>query len=164
MKRTGSCSMAPMLPLAKSFLEEWPCAGRFDGEWGGAAMVAISPRALSRATSPLLALEGDYGLQMECLWKQVYQSDADRSIPGWLQRAEVAGEGGGVAGDINKPSRPNGGEALADISAEAGTWRVDDNEVGSGSGRRLEEEQCVLCDALVPGPVEIAGEIRGGSW
>src|ERR1700761_8883887 len=119
VKRTGSCSMAPMLPLAKSFLEEWPCAGRFDGEWGGATMVAISPRALSRATSPLRALEGDYGLQMECLWKQVYQGDGDGSIPGWLQRPEVAGEGGRVAGDVDDLARSNGGESLADLGAEA---------------------------------------------
>ena len=127
-------------------------------------MVAISPGALNRATVLLRALDGDYGLQMECLWKQIYQGDSDGSIPGWLQRAEVAGEGGRVAGNVDDPSRPNGGESLADLGAQAGARRVDDDEVGSGSGGRLEEEQCVLCDALVPGPVEIAGEIRGGCW
>src|ERR1700751_2076942 len=107
-------------------------------------MVAISPGALSRATGLLRALEGDYRLQMECLWKQVYQGDGDRSIPGWLQRADVAGEGGGVAGDVDDLARPTGSKSVADPGAQASARRVDHNEVGSRGGRRLEEAQCFL--------------------
>ena len=99
-------------------------------------MVAMNPRALMPRPLRSNALEGGHGLQMECLWEQVYQGEGDGSIPGWLQRAEVAGEGGGIAGDVDDPAWLNGGEALADFSAEAGARRVDYDQVGA---RRLAE-------------------------
>ena len=59
---------------------------------GGASVVAmsLSPESCHR---PSNAFEGDDGLQMECLWEQVYQCEGDGSIPGWLQRAAGHGRG-----------------------------------------------------------------------
>ena len=73
--------------------------------------------ALSRAISFLLAFECGDGLQMECLWKQIYQGESDGSIPGWLQRAQVAGEGRGVAGNVDNLARLHGGQPVADVAA-----------------------------------------------
>jgi hypothetical protein len=54
---------------------------------------------------------------MECLWEQVYQGESDGSIPGWLQRAQIAGEGGGIAGNVNDLARLYGGKLVADVAA-----------------------------------------------
>jgi hypothetical protein len=54
---------------------------------------------------------------MECLWKQIYQGESDGSIPGWLQRAQVAGEGRRVAGNVDNLARLHGGEPVADVAA-----------------------------------------------
>jgi hypothetical protein len=89
-------------------------------------MVAISPRALSRATVLYVRSRVTTVSRWNVCGNR-YQGDGDGSIPGWLQRAEVTGEGGRVAGDIDDPGRPNGGEALADPGAEAGTRRIDDD-------------------------------------
>jgi hypothetical protein len=76
---------------------------------------------------------------MECLWEQVYQGEGDGSIPGWLQCAQVPGEGGGIAGDIDDLAWLNDREALADISAETGTRRIDYDEVWLLRRGRFEE-------------------------
>ena len=94
-------------------------------------MVAISAGALSRATGLLRALEGDYGLQMECLWKQVYQGEGNGSIPGWLQRAEVPGQRRWVAGDVDDLAWLKGSEALADLRAQASAGWVHNDQVWS---------------------------------
>jgi hypothetical protein len=109
---------------------------------------------------------------MECLWEQVYQGEGNRSIPGWLQRPEVAGEGCGVAGDVDDLAWLNGGEALADFCTEASTRRVNYDEVWAPGWRRFEEAEGVHGyalgryafgrDAFVTGAVEIASEIGGG--
>ena len=96
---------------------------------------------------------------MECLWEQVYQGEGDGSIPGWLQRAQVAGEGGGVAGDVDDLAWLHGREALADLRAETGARRVDYDQVWLLRWGRFEEVEGVLCDALVPVAVEVAGEV-----
>src|ERR1700749_1706715 len=91
---------------------------------------------VSRSPEPchrlLRAFEGGHGLQMECLWEQVYQGEVHGSIPGWLQRMQVAGEGGGVAGDVDDLLRLDVSDALADFRTETGTWRVHYDEVWAG--------------------------------
>jgi hypothetical protein len=66
---------------------------------------------------------------MKGLWEQVYQGQSDGSIPGWLQCAQIAAEGGRVAGDIDDLVRLRGGKALADLGAKPGARRVDYHEV-----------------------------------
>jgi hypothetical protein len=71
---------------------------------------------------------------MECLWEQVYQGEGDGSIPGWLQRSQIAGEGGGVTGDVDDLAWLHGCKPLADFGTEAGSWRVHHDEIGMRSG------------------------------
>ena len=96
---------------------------------------------VSRSPEPchrlLRAFEGGHGLQMECLWEQVYQGESDGSIPGWLQRAEVPGEGGGGARDVNDLRRLNGCQAPGDVCAKPCTRRIDDDQCGTLCWRRL---------------------------
>ena len=99
---------------------------------------------------------------MECLWEQVYQGEGHGSIPGWLQRMQVAGKGGGVAGDVDYLLRLDVSDALADFCTETGTWRVQHDEIWSCGWRRLKEAERVLHDSFVSGAVEIVGEIGGG--
>ena len=120
-------------------------------------MVAMNPRALETVVRRSSAFEGGHGLQMECLWKQVYQGEGNGSIPGWLQRTQVAGQGGGVAGDVDDPGWLNGREALADLCAETSTRRIDYDEVWLLRWGRFEEVEGVLGDALVSLAME-AGE------
>ena len=90
--------------------------------------MSLSPESCHR---PLNAFEGDDGLQMECLWEQVYQCEGDGSIPGWLQRAQVTGEGCRIAGDIDDLRRADGGQALTDLRAQARPGRIDNDQVGT---------------------------------
>src|ERR1700761_9058781 len=100
---------------------------------------------------------------MESLWEQVYQGEGHGSIPGWLQRMQVAGEGGGVAGDVDDLHRLDVSDALADFCTETGTRRVQYDEVWACDWRRLKEAERVLHDSFVSGAVEIAGEIGRGA-
>jgi hypothetical protein len=101
---------------------------------------------------------------MECLWKQVYQGESDGSIPGWLQRAQVAGEGGGIAGNVDDLARLYGGKLVADVAAQTCAWRVDYDEIGSLGGRRLEEAKGVPRYVLVGRATEVVNEIGRGRW
>lgn len=143
-KRTGSRSIAPMLRFAANcwFLRR----GRFVLR-GGASVVAmaLSPEPCPPCSS---AFEGDDGLQMKCLWEQVYQRNCEGSIPGWLQRTQVTGEGGGIAGDIDDLRRSEGGQPLADLCPQTGARRVCDHQIGPRGRRGLQETQCVCRDAF----------------
>ena len=99
---------------------------------------------------------------MKSLWEQVYQGEGYGSIPGWLQRTQVAGEGGGVAGDVDNLLRLDVSDALAGFCTETGTWRVQYDEVWACGWRLLKEAERVLHDSFVSGAVEIAGEVGGG--
>ena len=95
-------------------------------------MVAMNPRALIPcAPWESNAFEGSHGLQMECLWKQVYQGEGNGSIPGWLQRAEVPGQRRWVAGDVDDLAWLKGSEALADLRAKASAGWVHNDQVWS---------------------------------
>src|SRR4051794_15114672 len=100
---------------------------------------------------------------MKGLWEQVYQGQSDGSIPGWLQCAQIAAEGGRVAGNIDDLARLDAGEAFADLSTETGTRWVYYDKIRMLRWRRLEETKGVLRYALVAGAPEIADEIGGGS-
>src|ERR1700744_1955000 len=132
VKRTGSCSIAPMLRLAGRLLEARLRAGRCDSDCGGAAVLAMNSRSPDSVNArESNAFEGSHGLQMECLWKQVYQGEGNGSIPGWLQRAEVPGQGRGVAGDVDDLAWLNGRKPLADLRAQASPRWVHNDQVWS---------------------------------
>jgi hypothetical protein len=99
---------------------------------------------------------------MKGLWEQVYQGQSNGSIPGWLQCAQIAAQGGRVAGNVDDLARLDAGETFADLSPEAGTRWVYYDEVRMLRWRRLEEAKDILRDLLMTGAPEIADEIGCG--
>ena len=90
---------------------------------------------------------------MRCLWKEIHRLNFLRKITEVFQNSEVAGEGGGVAGDIDDALRLHIGEGAKDGFGAAGTRRVDDDDIGANpllverrhdSGRVAHDELGIL--------------------
>ena len=62
--------------------------------------------------------------------EEVYEMQGADAVEG-LKGAEIAGEGGGVAGDVDECGSGDAREEFAGFEAYAGTRRVEDDEVGA---------------------------------
>ena len=66
------------------------------------------------------------------LGEEVEGAEGARLVAGGGQVGEVAGEGSGVAGEVDEAGRAFGGEGLAHGLFEARSGRIDEGEVGGG--------------------------------
>ena len=83
----------------------------------------------SRA-SFLLSPQHDHILHMTGLWEEVDGLDgAEVVVSG--EDAEVAGEGGGVAGDIEDLGDAGGDQGIEEFAVAAFAWGIDDGELGA---------------------------------
>gem|GEM_PF-4177672 len=82
-----------------------------------------------------------------------------------MERGEVAGQGGGVAGDVDQAGGAHALEDLAGLGADPGAGWIEDDKVGAVAVKdgAVEEVECGRLDdraggrLLVEGGAEVAG-------
>ena len=74
---------------------------------------------------------------MRALREHVNGLDSGGAVGG--QELDVAGEGGGIAADVNEAGEGEGVEGCEDAGVAAFAWRVEDDGVISGVMREVEE-------------------------
>jgi len=67
---------------------------------------------------------------MKGLRKQVGEGEGFNLVAAVKKGAQVAGQGCGVAGDVNQRGGGDADEQGGNLRAEADTWRVDNDQVG----------------------------------
>jgi hypothetical protein len=69
-------------------------------------------------------------LEVEGLGEEIGESKGLDLVSASEERFQIAGEGCGVAGDINEGRRCDADKQGGDVGAEADTGRVDNNQIG----------------------------------
>src|SRR5580698_39630 len=96
--------------------------------------------ATGRGCGDLSAAEMDDRFEVEGLREEVGQRDGFDCVAVGDEGAQVAGERGGVAGDVDQRGHGDGGEERDDFCAEAGAGRVDYDEVRRFGWARVAEK------------------------
>ena len=77
----------------------------------------------------------DYGLKVEGVREQVRERDGVERVSGGQKGAQIAGQGGRIAGDVDQGRCCDRAKQGSDFRAETGAWRVNHNQVGDDQVR-----------------------------
>ena len=77
------------------------------------------------------AVEMDQSLEMEGLREEIGEGKGLEVVSGGEESAEIAGEGGGIAGNVGEMRGSYFGECSCDFGAEAGAGRINNDQIGS---------------------------------
>src|SRR5208337_2821190 len=97
----------------------------------GSACMRLKIEKVLWGTSLSGAPQMDHCLKVEGLGKEVGEGDGVDRVARGDERAEVAGQGSGVAGDVDHGGRGNLREQRAGLRTKAGARRVEDNQIGA---------------------------------
>src|SRR5208337_1033705 len=100
-------------------------------EVGGAGSMRLKAEMVFWGTSVSGVAQMDHCFDVKGLGKEVGEGDGLNRVARAEEGAQVTGQGGRIAGDVNQRGRGGLREQGAGLSAQSGAWGIGDDQIGT---------------------------------